>query len=171
MAVYSTDWKHVSPEIGLRPITDRSTTQTHELGKLSRGQDFGSNRNGEGEFIYLKGAANTVAGSWVLYNPDDHSTSLLAANDIGPVAVAMAPTVVGEYGWYQIKGKAVAKCLAGFADNGNVYGTATPGSVDDAIVAGDRVQGAKGASAIDAPAVGFAEFEIDRPFVNDALAD
>jgi hypothetical protein len=107
----------------------------------------------------------------VTYNPDDFSTTLLAANAIGPVAVAMSINVASQFGWYQIGGKAIGKALTGFVDNANVYGTGTAGSGDDAIVAGDRVQGAKGASAVDTPSTGLAEFEIHRPFVNDALAD
>jgi hypothetical protein len=125
---------------------------------------------GAGEFIYLKGVASTAVGSWVLYNEDDYSTSLLAANDIGQVAVAMSACVASEYGWYQIKGKAIGKALTAFADNANVYSTATAGSVDDAVVAGDRVKKCKGASAVGTPSSGLAEFEIDRPFVDDALA-
>ena len=125
---------------------------------------------GMGEFIYLKGVASTEIGSWVLYNPDDYSTSLLAANDIGSVAIAMGPSVASQYGWYQIKGKAIGKVLTGFVDNANVYSTATAGSVDDAVVAGDRIKNAKGASAIGTPSAGLAEFEIDRPFVDDAVA-
>lgn len=125
---------------------------------------------GAGEFIYLGGVASTAVGSWVTYNADDFSTALLAANAIGPVAVAMAATVASTKGWYQIGGKAVGKALASFADNANVYATATAGSVDDAVVAGDRVKRAKGASAVDTPSTGLAEFEIDRPFMDDALA-
>lgn len=167
---YSTDWKISSPLVGLPTITDHSTTPGAALGTVVQAVDRGTNANGVGEFIYLKGVASTVAGSFVLYSEDDFTTSLLAANDIGQVAIAMAATVAGEYGWYQIKGKAVGKALAGFVDNANVYSTATAGSVDDAVVAGDRVKKCKGASALDGPAVGFAEFEIDRPFVDDALA-
>ena len=125
---------------------------------------------GAGTFIYLKGLDSTAVGSWVTYNADDYSTTLLAANAIGPVAVAMAATVTGEYGWYQISGKAVGKALTGFVDNANVYATATAGSVDDAVVAGDRVKNAKGASAVDTRATGLAEIEIDNPFMDDAVA-
>lgn len=125
---------------------------------------------GAGEFIYLKGVASTVIGTWVTYNMDDGSTALLAANAIGPVGVAMGATVADTFGWYQISGKAVAKALASFADNGNVYATAAAGSIDDAVVAGDRVKNAKGASDVDTPSAGLAEFEINRPWMDDALA-
>lgn len=126
---------------------------------------------GAGEFVYLKGLAATGVGSVVTYNMDDGSTTLLAANAIGPVAFAMGATVADTWGFYQIGGKAVGKVLTGFADNANCYSTATAGSMDDAIVAGDRVQRCKGASAIGTPSAGLAELEVDRPFVNNALAD
>lgn len=125
---------------------------------------------GAGEFIYLKGLDATVVGSWVTYNMDDGSSTLLAANAIGPVAVAMGLTVTGTWGWYQIQGKAIGKALTGFLDDANVYATATAGSVDDSVVAGDRVKNAKGASAVDTPSTGLAEFEIARPWMDDAVA-
>lgn len=153
---------------GWQPIASTETAQKHPLGTILQASDP---TYGAGEFIYLKGAANTAVGSWVAYNSDDGSTTLLAANAIGPVAVAMSANVASQYGWYQIGGKAVGKALTGFLDDANVYGTSTAGSVDDAVVAGDRVQGAKGASAVGTPSAGLAEFEIARPFVNDALAD
>ncbi len=46
----------------------------------------------------------------------------------------------------------------------------TAGSVDDAVVAGDRVKNAVGASAIGVPSGSFAEFEIARPWMDDAVA-
>jgi hypothetical protein len=167
---YSTAYRHLSQELALQSIDETSATKQHPLGRIVQAEDRGTNANGVGEFIYLKGVANTAAGSFVLYNEDDYSTSLLAANDIGQVAVAMSANVANQYGWYQITGKAVGKALAAYADNGLVYATATAGSVDDAVVAGDRVKRAKGASAVDGPAAGMAEFEIARPFVDDATA-
>lgn len=152
---------------GSQGIATNSTTQNHPLGKIVTAYDPSY---GEGEFIYLQGLASTAVGEWVTYNADDYSTTLLAANAIGPVAVAMSACVASEYGWYQIQGKAVGLCATGFADNANVYATATAGTVDDAVVAGDRVKRAKGASAIGTPAAGQAEFEIDRPFMDDAVA-
>jgi len=125
---------------------------------------------GAGEFIYLKGLAATALGTWVKYLEDDYTTALLAANDIGQVAIAQAAVLAGQFGWYQIKGKAVGKALAGYVDNALVYATATAGSVDDAVVAGDRVKKALGASAVGTPSAGLAEFEIDRPFMDDATA-
>jgi hypothetical protein len=167
---YTTNWKIIEPRLGVQPIDETSTTAQHGLGYIVEAIDRGSNANGVGEFIYLKGVASTAAGSWVTFNYDDGSTTLLAANAIGPVAIAMSANVANQYGWYQISGKAVGKALTGFADNGLVYATATAGSVDDAAVAGDRVKNALGASALDVPATGMAEFEISRPFMDDGSA-
>ena len=148
-------------------IADTSTTQLLPLGTRVKAVDTASTAYGEGEFIYLKGVASTAIGSCVLIHSDDFSTSLLAANDIGDVAFAMSANVASSFGWYQIYGKAIGKVLAGFADNANCYGTATAGSIDDAVVAGDRIKKCKGASAID---TGLAELEIAYPFVDDGLA-
>lgn len=156
-----------TPIAGHQQIAETSTTQQHPLGTIVRAHDA---TYGAGEFIYLKGVASTAIGSWVTYNNDDFSTTLLAANAIGPVAVAMSANVASQYGWYQISGKAVGKALTGYVDNALVYATATAGSIDDAVVAGDRVKNALGASAVDTPSSGFAEFEINRPWMDDATA-
>lgn len=155
------------PVAGSQGIADNSTTQKHELGKIVTATDP---TYGSGEFIYLQGVASTAVGSWVTVHEDDFTTTLLAANDIGRTAIAMSACVASEFGWYQISGKAVGKALAGYVDNALVYATATAGSIDDAVVAGDRVKNAIGASAVDTPSTGLAEFEIDRPFMDDATA-
>lgn len=160
-------WNITNPVLGYQAITDTDTTQRHPLGEIVRATHA---TYGAGEFIYLKGVASTAIGSWVTYNYDDGSTTLLAANAIGPVGVAMSANVASQYGWYQISGKAIGKALTGYVDNALVYATATAGSVDDAVVAGDRVKNALGASAVDTPSSGFAEFEIARPWMDDATA-
>jgi hypothetical protein len=172
MTTYTTNWQiSALGGGGFQPIDETSLTQKHELGTIVTAIDRGSNANGVGEFVYAKGVGSTVAGSWVTFHEDDWSTTLLAANDIGRVGIAMSANVAGpNYGWYQIGGKAVGKALTGFADNGLVFATSTAGSIDDAVVAGDRVKKAIGASALDGPATGMAEFELDRPFMDDATA-
>ena len=151
-------------------IDETSTTQLLPLGTRVRAYDVAATAYGEGEFIYLKGVASTVLGSIVTYSQDDNSTALLVANAIDPVAVSMSDNVASSYGWYQIFGKAVGKVLAGFVDNANCYATATAGSIDDAVVAGDRVKCMKGASAINTPSTGLAELDIQYPYVDDGLA-
>lgn len=164
------DYEITNTIIGAQNISVTSTTQNHALGLIVQAVDRAATAYGAGEFVYLKGVASTVLGSFVTYNADDNSTALLAANAIGPVATAMSINVASSYGWYQISGKAVGKAKASYADNGLVFATSTAGSIDDAVVAGDRVKLAKGASAVDTPSTGLAEFEIQRPFMDDATA-
>ena len=164
------DFKITDTVVGSQAIDETSTTQNHPLGTIVRATDSASTAYGAGEFIYLAGVASTVVGSFVTYNEDSHSSTLLVANAVGGVALAMSINVASSYGWYQISGKAVGKVKASFADNAAVYGTATAGSADDAVVAGDRVHRCISASAIDTPSTGLAELEIQRPSV-DNIAD
>ena len=108
-----------------------------------------------------------MVGAWVVVSEDNYTTALLEPDASGRVAVLVSDLEVNTYGWAQISGKAVALALADFADNGLVYATATPGSVDDEPVEGDRVKCALGASDRGTPAAGMAEFELGRPFVDD----
>ena len=126
-------WKIISPTIGFQAIDATETSALVPLGTRVRARHA---TYGEGEFIYLLGVASTTANSWVTYNADDHSTTLLAANAIGAVGIAMSANVASSYGWYQIYGKGIGKALTGYLDNGLVYATATAGSIDDAVVAG-----------------------------------
>jgi hypothetical protein len=76
------------------------------LGQIERGFDP---TYGAGEFILLLGVASTAIGSLVTYDGTTYQTTLCAttANQARPVAVAMAATTAGLYGWYQIAGTAV----------------------------------------------------------------
>lgn len=165
---WSANWNHVGQFIGSQGIHVVDTVANHKLGSIVLAQhpDYG-----QGEFIYLKGASSTAVHNWVVYNLDDWTTTRLAADAIGPVAVAMAACDAStKYGWYQISGKTIGSCKTQFADDGIVFCTSTAGSVDDASVAGDLVSLARGASATTANTF-IADFEIARPFVNDRTAN
>lgn len=150
--------------VGNQPIAETSDTQRHPLGTIVEAVDP---VRGGGTFIYLKGLASTAVGEWVIYTPDDHSSALLPAGGTGMVAISMSINLATFFGWYQIEGKAVGLAAAAFADNALVYSTATAGTVDDAVVAGDRVKLARGASAVSG---GLADFDIARPFVDDGAS-
>ena len=152
------------PVAGTQQIATTSTTQRHPLGTIVEAKDA---TRGSGVFIYLLGLASTAVGEWVTYHPDDYSTALLPAGGTGMVAVSMSINLASSYGWYQIEGKASGLAATGFVDNALVYSTATAGTVDDAVVAGDRVKLALGASAV---ADGLADFEIARPYVDDGAS-
>src|SRR5262245_3579559 len=100
--------------MGYPPIASTDTVQRVPEGTIVRANESNPALGG-GEFIYLKGAANTVVGSLVTYNPNGHTTTLTpagsAAGIVGaPVAVAMSANIANQWGWYQISGVAsVAK--------------------------------------------------------------
>lgn len=155
-------WTILGNELIGQGIEETSTTQQHPLGTIVRAKDP---TYGMGEFIYLKGCASTVVGSWVTYNVTAGTSVLLAPNAIGPVAVAMAATDAStKYGWYQISGDASAKA-ADVSDSGKVYIDTAAGVCDDAVVVGDRVNNAKWTS--DDATTGLARVYLSRPFVTD----
>lgn len=170
---YSTDWQIIRGPVGAQPIAEVSTTQRHALGTRVFAVDKGSNANGMGEFIYTVGVSNGATGSWVGIFQDGYTTVLATADGVYHLMGVMMSTLdaTTDYGWCQISGKAVAKALSGYVDNAAVYLTGTAGSVDDTDVAGDYVNGALGASNLDVPATGFAEFEIHYPNTDNALDD
>lgn len=160
------DFKVVNAPIGCQPIGEYSTTQNHALGKRITAKDV---NDGEAEFIYLKGTSGTVVGTWVTYDQDNFGTTRLAANAIGPVAIAMSACDAStKFGWYAIFGKIEAQMAANFADDGLVFATATAGVADDAVVAGDRVKNAYGAETI--TGAGLAEVRITYPYMDDGTA-
>lgn len=124
------------------------------------------------EYIFLRGVASTVAGSWVTYDMSaEYQTTLLAANAIGPVAVAMAAIVAGKHGWYQIWGKAVG-CAYDILDANDVVGrTGADGYVGDGPPAGDIIYNAICRSAMESESGNTTTtFEIHYPFVDDQTA-
>jgi hypothetical protein len=145
------------------------TTQEFGLGTIVTGEDKDEDTyNGSGEFMYVQGVASAAAGSVLLVDPADYTTSLAVANDVGPVGAALAAIVANTYGWIQVQGKATCKVAASFAAGTPAYLTATGGTLDDAVVAGDEVFGAVGLSAIDTPTTGQAYVYLNRSFVTNA---
>lgn len=122
-----------NPTIPAGSLTAIDTVAKYAV--LTKVQDSEGN-----EYMYLKGVANTIVGAVVTFD-EAGVTTLLAADAVGPCAVAIALTVASTYGWYLVKGSKVVKTAGDVGDNGNVYATATAGAVDDAVVAGDRIHG------------------------------
>lgn len=145
-------------QIGTQPIGVTSTTQLQPLGQIVRAVDP---TYGEGEFVYLTGVANTAVGDVVVI--DQGTTTRAVAGSRGPVGVAMSANVASQYGWYQISGRAVVNVAAAVADNALVFATATAGSVDDAVVTGDQIDGAVFRAAASS---GTTVAVIDRPAMN-----
>jgi len=123
------------------------------------------------EYIYLKGVANTIQYSPVVY--DEAGLTVLADSqgtapaNAGPIAVAQAAIVADKYGWYMINGSTYMTS-GDVADDGQIYLTTTAGTVDDADVAKALVIGAwaRGADADSKVLV-----QINYPMVHDAAID
>ena len=91
-------------------------------------------KEGDDEYIWLKGVASTVAYAAVCYD-EDYATALLTETLAAKgkrVAFAQAAIVADKYGWYQIRGVGKVRCLASCAKESVLYATSTAGCLDDA---------------------------------------
>ena len=137
------------------------TTAKHKM--LTRAFDVDGN-----EYIYLAGCASTIVGSVVTYD-EDGATTLIVANAVGPVAVAMAITdSTSEYGWYCIFGQCEADIVANCADNAKLGRETTNGKVGDGFASGDAITGMVSRDAVTTAAV--ATVQLCYPSVNDSSA-
>lgn len=159
-----TGWTKTSSVITKQAIDATSTTLENPLGTrvTARHADYG-----DAEFIYLLGVASTEESSFVTFD-EAYATTLTVADAKGRVGIAMSANVASQYGWYCIYGRVPGSVKASFADNGICYLSSTAGHVDDADVAGDKVEGCMGRAAIDTPNTGQAWMELNYPFVDDA---
>lgn len=162
-----------SPEMGVQAIATTSATQNHPLGKIIKASDP---TYGEGEFIYLLGAASTVVGSVVTYNGNSSGTptyqTTLApatANLAQPVAVSMSANLAGSYGWYQIAGAAVVATNGTLAAGPAPVYLAGSGQVTSTAAAGKQVLSTVNVTATGTPSAGLAVVEINRPFAQGAI--
>lgn len=164
MAIAAADWQ-VIDRIGLdQAITDTSSTQKYKAGMQVRCRDLSSAARGEAVFQYAKGVASVVAGDYCVISPNNDAAIRAVARSIGQGGVAMAAIVASNWGWFQVYGAAVVNVAASFADDLACYLTATAGVLDDAVVTGDLVYGARSASAID---TNQAVIDLRYPFTGD----
>lgn len=148
-------------------ITETSTTQKLTLGTIIEAKDVDTTLYGVGEFIYLKGVASTAIGDQVTYDLDAMTTTRTVAGTRGNIAYAMSANVANQFGWYQIAGTTVVKTGANtVVALARPYATATAGTIDDAVVAGDAIDNARFITANGTPAAGFALMQINRPSMN-----
>lgn len=139
-------WTVAENELGIQPITVTSTVKNHQLGKIVRAFDSTTSGQGAGEFIYLLGAANTVAGLCYSYNATTFQTVVLpvTANLGTPIAIAMSANVAAQYGWYQIEGNAVVlKSAVQVLGQAKVYISGTAGRLMPTSTSGRQILGAK----------------------------
>lgn len=148
MAISAATWVPVGT-VGLNQAIDAtSATQVYKTGTVVKCRDMGSTDRGEAEFMYAKGVASVVAGNYCVISPGGDAAIRTVARSIGQGGVAMAAIVANNWGWFQISGRAIV--TAGTVlDDTTPYLSATDGSLDDAVVTGDVVYGARFAGATD----------------------
>lgn len=145
-----------TPSLGMPPIASTNLAGTSMnaagrfpgalLGQVVRATDP---TYGEGEFICLLGAANTVVGLMVTYNATTYQTTIAAdtAAEAGPVAWAMSANLAGYYGWYQIGGLVVAKKTnVSWEPQKKAYQSGTIGRVMDTSASAKAILGVKSAN-------------------------
>ena len=132
-------YKITDPVVGFQPIAESSTTQRHNAGARVRAADP---VYGEAEFFYAQGVALTAPGDLVAFDTTAKTTTRVILATKGPVGVAMSANLATQWGWYAIFGSVPVNSSAVVA-NASVYGTATPGVTDDAVVAGSLINGAR----------------------------
>ena len=151
-----------TPLAGFQPIAVTDTTQNHALGTIVTAIDP---TYGAGEFIYLKGVASTAVSSAVIFDQYAGTTTLATAGSRGAVGVALSANVASQYGWYQISGSAVVKTGTVVA-GAPAYVTATAGTLDDAVVSGDKIDGFVFKTANGTPSAGLTVAQVERPSLN-----
>lgn len=130
------------------------------------------------QYIFLRGVASTVAGSWVTYDSNsEFDTTLLVTGAIGPVAVAQAAIVAGKFGWYCIWGLTTGCAQVTAADDdtldvtGSIGRSIADGYVGNGATAGDVIYGVVARSAMEAASGNTSTlFQINYPFVDAQTA-
>lgn len=148
------------------------SVQRAAVGTISR---FRSETLGEGEFIYLAGAANVVEGDVCSYEIDYNAsvaTSTVTrwagtANMPLPLGVSTAATVADTWGWYQISGSAVVRSNGSISGGDDLFWQAT-GRVSASSVDGKQMLNAVAASANGVPDTNQVVVTIDRPLAQGA---
>lgn len=133
-------WRPIDPTyLGIASLTNVDTAAAYPLGTKIKARDIGATAYGDAEFIYMNGGTTVVAGSVVNFIGDG-TCVLLAARAKGAVGLAISTVIATSFGWFQVRGKGVAKSLT-VAANAACYACGTGGSIDDAAVAGDQIIG------------------------------
>lgn len=134
-------WQIVTENHIPQPIQALSTTAVAPIGYIAQAIEP---QLGFGEFIYLPGVASVAAGDLVQYDLLAPATTRgsFTANNSWPIAVAMAPCVAGNFGWFQISGMAICANNATAAVNSNAFHVAAAATLSSTAVAGRQILGA-----------------------------
>lgn len=124
--------------IFITKLTDVSTSDKEGVGTRRR--------EGDKEYIFLKGVASTVAGSVAAFDKSYATALLPAATSVVTgrrIGVAQAAIVASRWGWYQIAGPAASVACGGTcAAAGTPFNSkSTAGRLSTVDSGNDRIQG------------------------------
>lgn len=135
---------------------------------------FIEDTQGPGDLIYLPGVAALAAGDLVTYDltPGAQATTRhlkdAFPNSGRSVAVALAPVLAGQFGWFQIGGCAIVNAAAGTVA-GSVFSTAVAGVVANTADPGDQILGARILTAVGTPAATKSYAQVSRPCIQSQI--
>lgn len=102
---------------------------------------------GEAEFVLAYGVASLQIGDAVRIGLN-YATTRTVASIRGLIGISMsANTSTTALSWFCVRGQVPVRAAAAIAADTPLFVTATAGSLDDAVVAGDNVVGAMAVSA------------------------
>jgi hypothetical protein len=157
---------------GSSPVNQVDTSPRHPLGFE---MDMVDTVLGSGKFIYMKGVASTVAGSVVTWDASEATPSYQTALNVATanagqqLAVAMAPILAGQYGWYCLQGTVPVATNGTLAGAGVVYAV-TGGQITSSATAGKGVNNMRAKTATGTPAAGQAYCQFAYPFGEGVVA-
>lgn len=96
------------------------------------------------KYVYLKGVASTILGSWVTYTQAGITANFATDSAVGPVAIATGAVVANKYGWYGRNGHFICGAISGgdAAAGARVFATSTDFLPDDVEADDMQVTGA-----------------------------
>lgn len=120
--------------------------------EIVRGYD--SNGLGGGEFVFAQFSGTIAAGTVCQFNQSLVTGQIInaatawagTANSGDVIGVALSSGTVGQWGWFQVSGNAIATCQGAPVAGNPVYWQAA-GVVSPTLVAGKQLLGAKFATA------------------------
>jgi len=169
-------WVSVTDTLGYpQPGIVYTTNMGLPIGTTAKFRDIGTTYLGEGDFIWLPGAASTVIGNWVTYSTSDGTANTGAttrwagtANLPYPLAVATCSSVASTWAWYQRAGAAICS-ISGTIAAGNGAAWQATAVVQAAAVATKNVEGAIALSADAVPGAAQAIYLLSYPCSQTAV--
>jgi hypothetical protein len=146
--------------MGAQPIAQLESAAKHNVGQRVTAHDYAY---GEIEAVYLPGVASVAAGDVVVFDEASGATVRAVSGKRGPLAVALADVVAGQYGWFAVLGSVPVNIGSNLPSVGPAYLSTTAGEITGLAAEGEKIDGA---TVVAVPSAGFATVRLTRPSAN-----